>query len=163
MEVNRDPVSSQSTGRIVHVPNGNVFSQSVTNYTGQFPYIWNEIGVLVTFESDWQAAKAILQHIGQERCLAIAEQAEHRIAQSRKRFMIYYSKLTPVVYTSVLDSGVMLTLRHLCAPRQKRGMNEAIWEDILHAFAQRDDIDFAYPTRRVYDNAREGKPGARAE
>ncbi len=73
--------------------------------------------------------------------------------------MIFYSTLTPTVYTTVKDSGVMLTLRYLCHPRRRRGTNEAIWEDILNRFAERDDIDFAYPTIRYYDNATEGKPG----
>jgi hypothetical protein len=76
--------------------------------------------------------------------------------------MIFYSKLTPTVYTSVRDCGVLLTIRYLCDPRQRRTTEEQMWEDILDAFASVDTIDFAYPTQRFYDNAREGKPGARA-
>ena len=74
--------------------------------------------------------------------------------------MIHYSKLTPTVYTSVKESGVLLTIRYLCEPRRRRGSEETIWEDILNAFAAYSDIDFAYPTQRFYDNIREGKPGA---
>jgi hypothetical protein len=48
-------------------------------------------------------------------------------------------------------------------PRRRRGSEEAIWEDILTEFAACDDIDFAYPTRRLYNNALEGKPEARAQ
>jgi len=77
--------------------------------------------------------------------------------------MIFYSKLTPTVYTSVRDCGVLLTIRYLCDPRRRRSTEESIWEDILHAFADNDDIDFAYPTQRFYDNLHEGKPGARAQ
>jgi hypothetical protein len=73
--------------------------------------------------------------------------------------MIFYSKLTPIVYTSVEDCGVLLTLRYLTEPQQRRGRMEAIWEDILRAFARNDDIDFAYPTQRFYVNRTEGKPG----
>jgi hypothetical protein len=77
--------------------------------------------------------------------------------------MIFYKALTPIVYTSVKDSGVMLTIRYLCRPRERRGVQNAIWEDILDQFAKCDDIDFAYPTMRRYDNAHEGKEGARGE
>jgi len=76
--------------------------------------------------------------------------------------MIYYDKLTPVVWTSVADSGVTLTIRYLCEPRRRRSSAEKMWEEILNEFARCDDIDFAYPTRRIYDNVVEGKPGARA-
>jgi hypothetical protein len=77
--------------------------------------------------------------------------------------MIFYKKLTPTVYTSVKDSGVMLTLRYLCEPRRRRGSAEAIWEGILLRFAEHDDIDFAYPTRRYFDSVVEGKHGTRPQ
>ena len=77
--------------------------------------------------------------------------------------MIFYRNLTPVVYTKVSQSGVLLTIRYLTAPRQRRGSSEAIWEEILREFARCDDIDFAYPTQRFYQNPIEGKPGRQPE
>ncbi len=82
--------------------------------------------------------------------------------ESSRRFMIFYSKLTPIVYTRVVDIGVELTLRYLCDPRERRGLEQVIWEDILDSFADFDDVDYAYPTQRFYDNRLEGKPDARA-
>jgi hypothetical protein len=82
------------------------------------------------------------------------------VRKAARQFMIFYGKLTPVVYTSVADSGVVLTMRYLCGPRQRRGTAHAIWEDVLTEFAKSDAIDFAYPTQRFYDNRREGKSGA---
>ncbi len=75
--------------------------------------------------------------------------------------MIFYRKLTPIVYTSVEDSGVLLTIRYLCIPHDRRGSAQEIWEDILTRFAECDDIDFAYPTQRFYYNTSEGKSGTR--
>jgi small-conductance mechanosensitive channel len=118
--------------------------------------------VLVTFESDWRKAKRILREIVDEEAAGLVEDAERRLRASSRRFLIHYSKLTPVVYTSVLDSGVLLTLRYLCHARRRRGTAEAIHERILDAFARHDDVDFAYPTQRVYLNPLEGKEGARA-
>ncbi len=71
--------------------------------------------------------------------------------------MIFYKTLTPIVYTSVKDSGVMLTLRFLCHVRQRRSNEEIIWETILEEFAKHKDIDLAYPTQRFYNNLTEGK------
>ena len=48
--------ADQSTGRIIHVPNGKIFTDPVANYNKGFKYIWNEVPVLVTFESDWRKA-----------------------------------------------------------------------------------------------------------
>jgi hypothetical protein len=71
--------------------------------------------------------------------------------------MILYATLTPAVYTSVKDSGVALTLRYLCDPKQRRNTTQAIWEDILKEFSKNNDIDFAYPTQRFFNHRVEGK------
>ena len=51
----------------------------------------------------------------------------------------------------------MLTMRYMCDPRERRSIEEKIWEDILNKLAECDDIDFAYPTQRFYNNSTEGK------
>lgn len=163
LEIGNWVEADQSTGRVIHVPNGRVFEEPLANFTRGFRYIWNEIAVVVTFESDWRRAKQILLDIAREHGSKLTEEAQKRVLQASRRFMIFYSNLSPTVYTRVADSGVVLTIRYLTEPRQRRGTEQAIWEAILSAFGETDDIDFAYPTRRLYDNVIEGKPGARAE
>lgn len=149
--------ADQSTGRIVHIPNGIVFVEPQANYTAGFDYIWSEMPVLLTFESNWKKAKKILSEILDNHGLSLSNEAEKQIKEAAKKFLIFYTKLTPIVYTSVKDSGVMLTLRFMCNPRNRRSIEEKIWEDILTKFAECDDIDFAYPTQRFYNNLTEGK------
>lgn len=154
--------ADQSTGRIVHVPNGFVFKESLVNYSQGIPYIWHEIPVLITFESDWEKAKTILNDIINIHAPVIARDVFMR-SQQAKRFVVSYSTLTPIIYTKVVDSGVKLTIRYLIQPRRRRGSEQAIWEAILKAFGPHWDIDFAYPTQREYLHFREGKkpPGSR--
>ncbi len=162
MEIGNWVGADQSTGRVIHVPNGKVLSDALANYSRGFQYIWNELPILVTFESNWRRAKDALEEIINRHALHLSETAEHRIKEVSSRFMIFYSKLTPYVYTRVADCGVELTLRYLCDPRERRGTAHTIWEEVLDVFAEFDDVDFAYPTQRFYDNRSEGKPGARA-
>ena len=149
--------ADQSTGRIIHIPNGIVFTQPQSNYTAGFQYIWHEIPVLLTFESNWKRAKTILTDVVNHHGVQLSQEAEKQIKEAAKRFLIFYNKLTPIVYTTVKDSGVLLTLRYMCNPRERRSIEEKIWEDILDKFAECNDIDFAYPTHRFYNNATEGK------
>ena len=114
--------SDQSTGRVVHIPNGMVLSRPLANYDKGFEYIWSEIPVLVTFESDWETAKKILTDVANEYWENMSEDAERSVKKAAQQYLIIYSKLTPIVYTSVRDSGVLLTIRYLCKPRQRRGM-----------------------------------------
>lgn len=155
--------ADQSTGRIIHIPNGKVFTESQTNYDQGFSHIWNELGVQVTFESDWQRAKSILEKIVAKHCAQFTDAAEQKLLDASKKFMIYYNTLDPIVYVAVKDSGVMLTMRYLCIPNKRRVTEDAIWKDVLSEFSKSDSIDFAYPTQRIYYNLKEGKEGARAK
>ena len=79
------------------------------------------------------------------------------------RFPIYFRKLNPIVYTTVKDSGVLLTMRYLVAPKDRRGIRQGMWEDTLREFANHSDIDLAYPTIRRYNNFLESNPAVRIE
>lgn len=148
LEIGNWVAADQSTGRIIHVPNARVFTEPLANYTSQFEFLWTEIPVLITFESDWRKAKTILQDLVSEQASGVSDEAERALRQASRKFFIYYQKLTPMVYTAVEDSGVLLTIRYLCKPRQRRGTAQALWEGILDAFAAEPDIELAYPTYR---------------
>ncbi|MGC9529324.1 MAG: hypothetical protein ACP5G2_01710 [Candidatus Bipolaricaulaceae bacterium] len=154
--------ADQSTGRIVHVPCGKVFTEHVCNFTQGFDYIWNEVAVVITFESNWKKAKEILLDIARRRAEHVSADAAHWIRETSRRFLIRYGALTPTVYTRIADNGVRLNVRYLCAPRKRRDTEQEICEEVLVAFAREPDIDFAYPTWRVFDQTREGKPDLRA-
>jgi len=142
--------ADQSTGRIIHVPNSMVLRSPLSNYHIGFEYIWNEIPVLITFESNWKKAKELLLGIGRENAEYLSQGAQAQIRNAARKYLIVAGKLTPTVYTSVKDSGVMLTIRYLVDPRQRRGTEQKMWEDILDAFSKEADIDLAYPTTRFY-------------
>lgn len=162
LEVGNWVHADQSTGRIIHVPNSWVFSEPVANYTDEFAYVWHELPVLVTFESDWRRAKELLQETLDATAREIALEAANALRRGSRKFLISYRHFSPRVYTSVEDSGVLLTLRFLAPVRRRRGLNEELWEAILDAFHGEDGIDLAYPTQRVYLNPLEGKAEARA-
>ena len=142
--------ADQSTGRIIHIPNGKVFIVPQANYTSGFDYIWNEIPVRTTFESDNQKAKLILLEIINNYAEPLSASAKSEILEASKTYLIYYKNLTPIVYTTVKDFGVMLTIRYLCNPRKRRSSEHEIWEEIITRFKQHPDIQFAYPTTRFY-------------
>ena len=151
--------AEQSTGRIIHVPNSMTLREPISNYETGFRYIWHEIPVLITFESNWEEAKRILSAIAAEKAEHLSEGAEAQIRRAAGKYLIHIGKLTPIVYTTVKASGVLLTIRYIVKPRVRRGSEEAIWEAILRAFAEHDDITLAYPTTRFYEEpaARRGE------
>ena len=151
LEIGNWVQADQSTGRIIHMPNGKVFQESQANYTAGFDYIWHEIPVLITFESDWKKAKTILQEIINNHAEHLSENAGKEIFEASKNYLIYYKNLNPIVYTKVKDSGVQFTMRYLCNPRKRRGSENEIWEEVLTQFHLHNDIDLAYPTTRFFN------------
>jgi small-conductance mechanosensitive channel len=123
--------ADQSTGRIIHVPNGKIFTEWVANYESGIHYIWNELSVTVSLDSDWQAAKKLLKDIANRQAEQIGTDARERVKEASRRFMIYYANLTPTVYQSMNDKGIVLTVRYLCEPRMRRTTTDALWADIL--------------------------------
>ncbi|MFH5832352.1 mechanosensitive ion channel family protein [Halalkalibaculum sp. DA3122] len=142
--------ADQSTGRVIHIPNHKVFTEPLANYTSDFEFIWNELEVLVTFESNWKKAKDLLQEIADKHLQDSVTDAEQQVKKASKSYLIHYRYLTPIVYTDVKDSGINLTIRHLSNPRRRRSVGQSIWEDILTEFEKEEDIELAYPTMRIY-------------
>ena len=163
MEIGEWVDADQSTGRIIHIPNRMVFSNAIANYTQQFPYIWDEIPVFITFESNWKKAKEILTAILEKNAPSFDEQKKKELQDLATRYFIKLGKLSPIVYTTVGDNGIVLTMRFLTPARQRRNVKRDLWEQVLEAFSQEEDIAFAYRTQRVFYNPREGKPGVRAD
>lgn len=149
MEIGNWVEHDQSTGRVIHVPNFKIITEPMANYGQGFQYIWNEISVLLTFESDWKKAKKILLKIAEKHAEHLSAEAEQKVRMAARKYMIIYNYLTPIVYVSVKDSGIQLTMRYLCEPRKRRTTVDEIWEDVLQDFSMYNDLHFAYNTQRV--------------
>jgi len=141
--------ADQSTGRIVHIPNSLLFKTQSFNYSRGFEFIWNEIPILVTFESDWKCGKEIMLKHAQKFAEGLEDQVQRKIKAMRNRYMIYYGKLTPIVYVNIKDSGVELTLRYLTESKKRRASQDNLCQSILTDFEQENNINFAYPTYRI--------------
>lgn len=161
LEIGNWVEADQSTGRVIHVPNALVFTQPLANYTQEFDYVWHEIAVPVSFESDWQRARQILKEIATSQAEVHGREAEGQLRRATRKFFIRYAHLTPAVYTEIRPNGVLLTLRYLCPARARRTTAARIQEAILEAFAVEPQVQYAYPTSRIFRNNEEGKPRLR--
>jgi small-conductance mechanosensitive channel len=141
--------NDQSTGRIANVPNSAIFKKENYNYNRGFEFIWNEMKVLVTYESDWKRAEEIM--LGHARRLAegMEEVAKRKIAAMTRHYMIRYDKLTPIVYVAIKESGIELTLRYLTEAKQRRSTQDSLSRAMLEEVSKEPRISFAYPTHRI--------------
>jgi small-conductance mechanosensitive channel len=149
LEVGNWVKSEQSTGRVVHIPNSNVFRDRIFNYTKGFQCIWNEIKVTVTFESNWKKAKEIILKHANPEIDELGAKVQASINRMAQQYMIHYEKFTPIIYVNIADYGIELNLRYLTEVRKRRMTADRISRAILEEFTRERDIHFAYPTYRL--------------
>jgi small-conductance mechanosensitive channel len=158
LEIGNLVYGRQSTGRLVTIPNSRMISSNVFMSTVSNPFVWQEVRVVVTFESDWQRAEAILREIANEIHTEIAPELAKGFKKLERRYAFKYGTLTPIVYVSLAENGVLLDLRFLIPVRRRRGSVDRVVRRILTAFAAEPNVKVAYPTYRMY-RAGEGENG----
>ena len=140
----------QSTGRIVTVPNSVFLNRNVIASASINPLVWQEMQILVTFESDWKRAREIIDAVAQEQYEKLVPDLKAGFAKLEKRFAFKLGSTAPIVYTEIADSGVMLTLRYLTPVRRRRSSVDFISSRIMDEFDAEPSVEFAYPTYRIY-------------
>lgn len=148
-----DDRGEHSTGRLVSVPNSHILKEPVVNYNRGFETLWNEMSVVITFESDWQRAEKIIEDIAFREYEDNREKYRLMMQKVKRDFMVTYNYLSPKVYVTIIDSGVRLTLRHMVEVRKRRTANDHIFREILKHFNREQNVNFAYPTTRFYSES----------
>jgi small-conductance mechanosensitive channel len=154
--------ASMPTGRLAHIPNKVFMEEPLFNSSKGLGLLWNELGVEVTFESDWKKAKEIFLDIVGIESQDMESKAKSQMRKVFREYKLRLGSFRPEVFTSVTPSGVHFSLRYLVELTDKRQSEERIWEKVLTEIGNCEDIDFAYPTRRTFINHIEGKEGAKA-
>lgn len=127
---------AQSTGRIVKIPNGMILTHSVFNYTKGFPYVWSELPIVITLDSDWKAAKTLMFDVAESHTHTLQQQAQAMSKRISDDELIVLSPLSPIVYFHQRlehPMGFTMELRFLTLPRKQRDLTQQILEDILTA------------------------------
>ncbi|WP_158855904.1 mechanosensitive ion channel family protein [Lunatibacter salilacus] len=141
--------ADQSTGRVIHVPNGKVFTDAQANYSIGFNYIWNEQVIYITLKSDFKKAKAILLDVLNTHLKDELKLAEKEFLRAKHEHLIVYKQFTPMIFTDITERGIQLSMRYLCNPKKRRMMAHTIIESILERLGPEDNIRIAYPTSTV--------------
>ena len=126
----------QSTGRIARIPSSMVFLHPVKNYVKAFKYIWTELTVKVTLESDIYETKALLYKIIKKNSIIqdIPDKMKSEVTNSSTSFRIYFNNLKPIIYTAIVDDHIELYLRYLVHPKKSRNVENTIWLDIINEY-----------------------------
>lgn len=135
LEVSTDENGEQSTGKTIHLPNSLVFTAPIKNYVKPFKYIWHEITVKVSIDSDLKKTKNIIYKIINNNNVIkqIPSKMKRQIDNADLEYRIYFNKYEPIIYTKVVDTHIELSVRFLMHPKKVRMVEDDIWTNILKA------------------------------
>lgn len=128
--------SRQYTGRIVTVTNDKIFDKPVYNYSREFPYVWEEMHVPVSYRDDRKRAEQILLEVAEKHTVKISEMSSHDLAELERRYVMSRSELKPTVYWRLTDNWVELALRFIARDHDIRALKDAMTRDILELLDQ---------------------------
>jgi small-conductance mechanosensitive channel len=125
--------SRQYTGRIVTVTNDKIFDNPVYNYTREFPYIWEEMMLPISYATDVPPAEQILLKAAQSATVPLNEIGKEDMAEVERRYSLHASDLTPRVYMRLTDNWVELTVRFLTSTHNARDIKDKMSREVLDA------------------------------
>jgi len=149
MEIKGWVGGDQPSGRLIVVPNGIVLSHSFYNYTRDHSFVWDEISIPLTYESDWRRAKEIVLSILKKETEALTKQAEVEIEEIGERYYLPKKVVEPSVYISLTDNWITLDARYVTDARTRRILRSRLSELILSAIEEEEGITISSETLTV--------------
>lgn len=130
-----DKYGHQSTGVVSIIPNSIIFTETVKNMNKGFKYIWDEIKVQISLDSDVILAKKTLYKIINN--IDVIKNIPTKMKNELKNntsYRMYYNKYEPMIYTEVKDKHIELNIRFLINPKKARLVESYIWNEILKEY-----------------------------
>jgi small-conductance mechanosensitive channel len=124
------------TGRIVRVANSFVFKAPVFNYSGDFPFLWDEIIVPVKYGSDYHLARKIFERVADEVAGDNASQAANAWKDFVRRFLIEDATVAPMVTLAANDNWIEFTVRYVVNYKMRRITKDRLFTRILEEIDQ---------------------------
>jgi small-conductance mechanosensitive channel len=137
MEIGNWLDGDHNTGRIVTVSNAFIFREPLYNYSRHLRYIWDEIKLPITYESDWRRAAAIMTDAVQQNPMyqELLPLAQEQRRRARRQFAIKITPLEPRVFVKLTDNWIELGLIYPVDTDSRRAFRSEISQRILAEFS----------------------------
>lgn len=120
-------------GKMVRVANSFVFKEPVYNYSGDFPFLWDEMTIPIKTDGDYQFAKKIFEKILEEEVGAFAETSQVSWDKMIGTYSIENARVKPMVSMVFDENWITFTLRYVVDYKSRRGTKAVLFDKILSA------------------------------
>ncbi len=143
MEIKEWVGGEQPSGRLTLVPNGYMLTQAVNNYTKDHNFIFEDITIKLTYDSNWKKAVDIIEDIVKNETQAATKQARSEIEHLGEKYYLQKKVVDPSVYIGIGDNGIRLSARYVTDVRDRRDTRDRITRKILDSLTQIPEIKIA--------------------
>ncbi len=139
-------------GRIVFVANSFVFKEPVYNYSGDFPFLWDEIKIPIQFGSNYDKTRELLLQIGMEVAGTLSKQSNEKWKVLQTKFRLENAQTEPMVSLVANDNWVEFTLRYVVNYKKRRITKTELFTKILNEVEKLNgEIKFASATFQIVE------------
>jgi len=146
MEMGEWMSGDQPTGRLTIIPNGYILSGSVNNYTKDHTFLWDEISVPITYDSDWKEAVAIILSVVRRETEEVGREAEKSLSSLEEKYYLPRKVVEPAVFITMTDNWINFNIRYMTEVRERRMTKNKLSRLILDEIEKSDEIRLASTT-----------------
>ena len=146
MEMGEWMSGDQATGRLTMIPNGYILSGSVNNYTKDHSFLWDEISIPITYDSDWKEAVTKILAVVRRETAGVGRDAEESLSALEEKYYLPRKVVEPAVFITLTDNWVNFDIRYVTMVRERRITNSRLSRLILEEIEKSDDIKLASTT-----------------
>ena len=150
MEIGNWVKADQYSGRIIHITNAAVLKENIINYSGSFPFVWDEIVVPVKYGNDQHMARSILLDLTKKIVNQYETVAREKWGDVKTQYMIETPDFTPAVTLIANDNWMEFTIRYIVPHKNRRSTKDKLFMSIVDAFEKTNGkIEFASMTVEI--------------
>lgn len=120
-------------GRVVRVANSAVMREPVFNYSGDFPFLWDEVTVPIRHGSDRGRARSLLEDAVQATVGDYVPEAQGTWRRLTRKYMLREADVSPKVRLDADENWLTYTVRYAVDHRRRGTVKDALWRRILDA------------------------------
>jgi small-conductance mechanosensitive channel len=158
MEIRGWVSGDQPSGRLLTMPNSFVINHPLYNYTRDHSFVWDEISIPLTYDSDWRMARNLILGIVVKETEAMTMQADAEIERIGEKYYLPKKVVDPSAYITLTDNWITLDVRYVTDARSRRILRSRLSELILAAIEAEDTITISSSTVTV--TAVDGTPAS---
>jgi small-conductance mechanosensitive channel len=146
MEMGEWMSGDQATGRLTIIPNGYILSGSVNNYTKDHPFIWDEISLPITYDSDWKEAVTMILTVVRKETAAQVYDAEKSLSSLEEKYYLPRRVVEPAAFITLTDNWINFNIRYMTVVRERRMVKNKLSRLILEEIEKSEKIKLASTT-----------------